>query len=833
MRSQRAISVLISLTAIPCIAGGLWAQSIPDPGNLLISAIDSSTGLPDVFSITTAGLVGETGYLPNELATTVELAPVTPITNEGMEVVVIDNGSGMLRFTYSGGGSNEGGPVYASLIDITRGFDSFDNPIVGFESPGVAFNHPNIAFNPGMLGLQHPMRSNMPDFFEDPLFGFEDPLFGFEDPLFGFEDPLFGFTTNSAIVSYPTLDTEIELNAAGGSIEAGLAYPRAYFMDPNELNQFDGIDGESYRNYAGFAVYSSDASSGAGIYLAPLDRASIQSRTLQLQPYAIGGVFNNAFQIDGMHVDPVIPGMVYVWGSDGASRGGVPMPVVYRVNPDQTVSELTRSGNIESIDDLVVSLDGKLYILDATTSSGKIISVDAQSGTQAVLATGGTTFESPTSLSVVQQRSKVVEVNTTADLADPNPGDGDYFNPGFLLTLRAIIEEANAQAANHTIVLPSGTYDISSLGEISIQSNITIIGAGAADTILTGANASRVFRIDPSGSLKLRDLTIQDGRATVGDGACVLAQGPLAIEGVVIRSGNASNHGGGISSTSTLHAYKSHFTGNQSNKDGGAIHINGGSSYINRSSFFGNEALNGGAVSITNAAVDITNSTFAQNETFWEGGAVRTQSNQPVRFLHCTLVQNEAGLIPDDQSSGGIDSTGSTVLPWIRSCAFADNGFDGELADVTGDFEIADHSYFATLSGANFNTINNVEVGASPLLPSVPTQFGVTYAYSPLPSSPLIDSAASDEFPVFDQLGFNRASDGNSDGIQVPDIGASEAEAACPADMSLDGVLNYLDVSAFLSAFGSQDPAADFETDGMFNFLDVSAFLIQYGMGCP
>ena len=196
MRSQRAISVLISLTAIPCFAGGLWAQSIPDPGILLISAIDSSTGFPDVFSITTAGLVGETGYLPNELATTVELAPVTPITNEGMEVVVIDNGSGMLRFTYSGGGSNEGGPVYASLIDITRGFDSFDNPIVGFESPGVAFNHPNIAFNPGMLGLQHPMRSNMPDFFEDPLFGFEDPLFGFEDPLFGFEDPLFGFTTN-------------------------------------------------------------------------------------------------------------------------------------------------------------------------------------------------------------------------------------------------------------------------------------------------------------------------------------------------------------------------------------------------------------------------------------------------------------------------------------------------------------------------------------------------------------------------------------------------------------------------------------------------------------
>jgi len=29
------------------------------------------------------------------------------------------------------------------------------------------------------------------------------------------------------------------------------------------------------------------------------------------------------------------------------------------------------------------------------------------------------------------------------------------------------------------------------------------------------------------------------------------------------------------------------------------------------------------------------------------------------------------------------------------------------------------------------------------------------------------------------------------------------------------------------------DPIADFEADGSFNFLDVSAFLAAYGMGCP
>ena len=55
----------------------------------------------------------------------------------------------------------------------------------------------------------------------------------------------------------------------------------------------------------------------------------------------------------------------------------------------------------------------------------------------------------------------------------------------------------------------------------------------------------------------------------------------------------------------------------------------------------------------------------------------------------------------------------------------------------------------------------------------------------------------------------------------------------CPADLTGDGELNFFDVSAFLTAFGSQDPAADFNSDGMFNFFDVSAFLTAFGEGCP
>ena len=59
------------------------------------------------------------------------------------------------------------------------------------------------------------------------------------------------------------------------------------------------------------------------------------------------------------------------------------------------------------------------------------------------------------------------------------------------------------------------------------------------------------------------------------------------------------------------------------------------------------------------------------------------------------------------------------------------------------------------------------------------------------------------------------------------------ASPPCPADLTGDGVLNFFDISAFLSAFASQDPVADFNGDGSFNFFDVSAFLSAFGLGCP
>jgi hypothetical protein len=69
-----------------------------------------------------------------------------------------------------------------------------------------------------------------------------------------------------------------------------------------------------------------------------------------------------------------------------------------------------------------------------------------------------------------------------------------------------------------------------------------------------------------------------------------------------------------------------------------------------------------------------------------------------------------------------------------------------------------------------------------------------------------------------------------SGGLQILDMSDCPP---CPADFTQEGDLNFLDISAFLAAYSSQDTAADFNTDGSFNFLDISEFLSAFAAGCP
>ena len=114
-----------------------------------------------------------------------------------------------------------------------------------------------------------------------------------------------------------------------------------------------------------------------------------------------------------------------------------------------------------------------------------------------------------------------------------------------------------------------------------------------------------------------------------------------------------------------------------------------------------------------------------------------------------------------------------------------------------------------------------------------------------LPGSPAVDSG--DSFNV-SFLGMSVDLDGNprifddpdtpNTGLFDPiDMGAYELSVTpdCPADLAEPfGLLDFSDVLAFLTAFGSMDPAADMDAPfGVYDFSDVLAFLTAFGAGCP
>src|SRR5215211_81227 len=83
-------------------------------------------------------------------------------------------------------------------------------------------------------------------------------------------------------------------------------------------------------------------------------------------------------------------------------------------------------------------------------------------------------------------------VNSMADLADANPGDG-LCKTGITgdCTLRAAIQEANELAGADTVSIPAGTYaltiegageDAAASGDLDITEALTITGAGMGNT---------------------------------------------------------------------------------------------------------------------------------------------------------------------------------------------------------------------------------------------------------------------------------------------------------------------------------------------------------------
>lgn len=330
-------------------------------------------------------------------------------------------------------------------------------------------------------------------------------------------------------------------------------------------------------------------------------------------------------------------------------------------------------------------------------------------------------------------------VDSSADLADADTGDGICQTSSSTCTLRAAIQQANAWPGTDSIVLPAGTYTLSiagagenaaASGDLDITDALNIGGAGAAAAIIDGGGIDRVVDIAGGVAVRITGVTIRNG-ATTGSGGGIYNLGTLTLADSIV-TGNTSAlptgiAGGGIYHFSSGEAAVSlildRVTVSNNSADnsalsgagsinGGGIAIVGGAVTINESLIDGNTATtgtvgntgntvgSGGGVYVNNGNVTITDSTVSGNTADWNAGGI--------------------------YNFGALTLTGSTIS---GNTAFQGGGVytDGNaarlltLVNSTVSGNITTHPSFSTLGGGLFiskptvirsSTITDNEAGA-------------------------------------------------------------------------------------------------------------------------
>ena len=395
-------------------------------------------------------------------------------------------------------------------------------------------------------------------------------------------------------------------------------------------------------------------------------------------------------------------------------------------------------------------------------------------------------------------------VNSTADVPDAAPGNQSC-NPvnaiGNTCTLRAAIMEANALGGSHSILLPSGTYSLTQLGQddnaastgdLDITADIVITNGTSTPPRITANYNHRVFDVREGGSLSLINIQVTGGEATVsgfGGGINVGIGATLLLEDVVINE-NIANVGGGIYNKGTASIQDSYFYNNVTTEENSFILDPGGNAILNRgimtisgSTFRGNGLIPGGAGLFLDDEYAIeartvqeeSNVTLISNSTFWGNTRGVFSDEVPLGISQSTFVDNgDRGL----RFLADVTNLNSQQLQ-ISSSVFYGHDIDcnGPYFNQTV-YDVSDRVNASSDSTCSFDGASDFENIAYPFLDNQPTDHGgPTRVLMPNPLSELVDPVEDLCMTNQDQRGRPRPIDSGS-GLANCDIGAVEYDPA-------------------------------------------------------
>jgi CSLREA domain-containing protein len=282
-----------------------------------------------------------------------------------------------------------------------------------------------------------------------------------------------------------------------------------------------------------------------------------------------------------------------------------------------------------------------------------------------------------------------------------------------------------------TIVLQPGTYVLDQqFGPLFPQVDLTIDGAGARATTITGGGLTKVLDIRAT-DVTLRGVTVtggngaSEGSAGLGGAIYVFQDASLTIEDSAI-AGNTATDGGGVYSEGALSLTRSTVSGNAATGLGGGV--------------WGGDVEFGGSVSITSSTVS--------GNTASGGGGVAAGS---LAIARSTIAGNTAGrgaaLLK--QSAGS-----TTINDTIVAAATADAC--AQLTTVTGNHNLSSDTTCPFGSPGD-------KQGIDPLLGALQNNGGPTNTQALLTGSPAIGGANPVTCAGTDQRGTARPQEGTCD----------------------------------------------------------------------
>lgn len=308
-------------------------------------------------------------------------------------------------------------------------------------------------------------------------------------------------------------------------------------------------------------------------------------------------------------------------------------------------------------------------------------------------------------------------VNTTLDGDDAKPdGVCETAAGSGLCTIRAALREANRSTDADTVSIPTGTYPLT-LGVLDVYTDVSIVGAGAATTVLTG------------GGIQTSPQSPQD--STCRSHVTVLAQG------ITVRNGGGLAVGIGFCSasamTATFHAVVSSDNSvglSVTNYYTGAMAVRVDESAILR---------NGTGITVDggNPALVLTNCTVSANGgTGADCGGVRLGAGSAI-LNNLTVTGNSAGF--GAGRAGGICGGGGTLS--LFNSVVAGNLQSAAPSDCGRPVVSSGHNLIGDTSGCTItgDTTGNI-TGVSAQLGPLQYHGGPTPTHMPLAGSPLIDN---------------------------------------------------------------------------------------------